>query len=250
MVTPEPGQRRAIILVTADVGSTITLHRSSDSGAGRVRGAVDHLMDSAEALFADYELPQNTDVTYWAESVLGGVTETSVVVDAGLFDFGGDVLFDLSKPWAGMVVNVESFPQRDYDISRDVVNVWDRPDPVVVSGERQLPSGTLTLVTLEAGEIGAMQNTLFTGNIVAFSPWKPTYGLPGPAYYAIGRVSEVRTSPFALEGSRRWQLEAQQVLAPRSTYVYPTGITPWQQVYDDGTWQLTLDSLWLEVAGF
>jgi hypothetical protein len=246
-VDGDPDRHRVFIIVQADLNSLVTVTRISQLGVSTVRGAVDHLMTTGEAIFVDYELPQNVEVSYRATSTPGG---PSAEVPAGSFDFGGDVIFDLGKPWAGLVVTVESFPQQDYDIPRDVVGVWDRPDPIVVSGERRLPSGMLNLITLSLGQKGALSDTLFTGNIVAFSPWKPTYGLPSPAYYSVGKVTETRTSPLAEEDSRRWALEVQQVSAPRSTYVYPEGTTTWQQVKTVGQWSAQLGKLWYEVAGF
>lgn len=245
-INPDPRRRRVFLIVDAPVGSEITLYRMSAQGRAEVRGVVDFVTTTQQTVFADYELPQNTAISYQAISP----QEASNVVAAGSFDFGGDVIFDLGKPWAGLVVNVESFPQQDYDIARDVANVWDRPDPVVVSGERQMPSGTLNLITLSVGEKGALKDTLFTGNVVAFSPADPRYGVDSPSYYSVGKVSEARTSPLALEESRRWALEVQQVEPPRSSYIYPTGSRTWQDVKDEGPWSAQLTKRWFEVAGF
>jgi hypothetical protein len=245
-INPDARRRRCFIIVDAPVGSVITLYRISQQGRTEVRGVVDFTTTNQQTIFADYELPQLTNITYQAVSA----TEASAPVAAGQFDFGGDVIFDLGKPWAGLVVLVESFPQQDYDIARDVANVWDRPDPVVVSGERQLPSGTLNLLTLSVGDLGALKDTLFTGNVVAFSPHDPRYGVDSPSYYSVGKVSEVRTSTFALEESRRWALDVQQVEPPRSSYMYPSGNRTWQNVLDEGAWSAQLTRRWFEVAGF
>ena len=249
-VNPDQKRRRVFLIVGADTGATVTVYRISSLDTGVVRGAVDYLMTSSEVIFADYELPQNADVSYMVESTLDDVVEQSPLSPAGQFDFGGDVIFDLAHPWSGIVVNVESFPQRDYDVPRDVVKVWGRSDPVVVSGQRMLPSGTLNLITLTNGEAGSLKDTLFSGNTVAFSPWKPQYGLPSPSYYSVGMLSEIRASPKALEQSRRWSLEVQQVNPPRSSYAYPTGSTTWQEVLDNGDWSQILGMPWYKVAGF
>jgi hypothetical protein len=249
-VRPDANRRRCFIVVSADVGSSLTLYRISAQGRYPVRGVVEYVTSLEETIFTDYELPQNTELSYMVVAELNGTQQASATITVGSFDFGGDVIFDLGKPWAGLVVNVESFPTQNYDIARDVANVWDRPDPVVVSGERQLPSGTLNLLTLSVGERGALKDTLFTGNIVAFSPAHPAYGVDSPSYFSVGKVTEERTSPLALEESRRWALEVQQVEPPRSSYLYPAGNISWQQVYDAGPWSVQLTKRWFEVAGF
>jgi hypothetical protein len=249
-VISDTAQRRAVLICAATVGASITLYRTSALGSGAVRGAVDNVMATAEKLFADYELPQGVPVSYFVTQDDGAVITSSSIVDAGTFDFGGDVIFDLARPEQGLLVNVESLPASDYDVARDVVAVWDRPDPVVVSGERRLPSGTLTLITLDDSGRVRLSDALLSGNIIAFSPWKPEYGLPSPMYLSVGKVTAARTSARVLEPSRRWAMEVQQVNAPRSSYVYPTGSRTWQDVVDSGDWSGLLPESWFDVAGF
>jgi hypothetical protein len=246
-VAPDSVKRRCVITVTATVGDTITLWRSSESGTAEVRGAVDIVTVAGETVFADYELPQNVAVSYFAS----GDDGAGASVSAGVFDFGGDVIFDLGNPANSILVTVESLPSLDFSIERDVVTPWDRPDPVVVSGRRRMPSGTLTLLTLEQGDRVALYDVLMSGNIVAFSPWKPEYGLNSPSYFSVGTVRQERTSRIVREQSRRWSLEVQQVAPPRSSYVFPVGSVTWQDLLDSGdTWTDLLGQDWYEVSGF
>ncbi|MFM2437337.1 MAG: hypothetical protein RLZ55_146 [Actinomycetota bacterium] len=246
-VVPDPVKRRCLITVNGTDGEVISLYRLVMGEAAGVRGAVDVTMLAPSMLFADYELPQNVEFSYYAVGAGG----TSVPVSAGIFDFGGDVMFDLSRPSVGQRVYVESFPEQTHDISADVVRVWDREDPVVVSGARQYPTGRVTLVSLSLSERSVLLETLRRGAIIALSPWQPTYGLPSPSYYYVGLVTEQRPSPLAHAPERRWLLDVQQVAPPRSTYVYPVGDVTWQGVKDNyADWSALLPLTWSEVSGF
>ena len=249
-VAVNKSRKSTIIAVTAVAGSTITLYRIVQGVRTIVRGAAGALHSGTEMLLVDYEVPQNLPITYIAEAVKGGSTLASTPVDVAPFDFGGDVIFDLGMPWAGIPVIVESFITQTYSIQREVISVWDRPDPVVVSGVRQFPSGTLQLLTLELTERKALLDTIRSGNLIAFSPWKPEYGLDSLTYFSIGNVQEERPSRLAIEPSRRWSLEVQQVRQPPATFTFPTGSKTWQNVKNSGVWQNLTTEQWHEVAGF
>lgn len=249
-VAVNKNRKSTIIAVQADAGSVITLYRTVQGVRTIVRGAAGAPHTGKEMLLPDYEVPQNLPITYVAEAVLGGVTTVSAPVDVAPFDFGGDIIFDLGKPWAGIPVYVESFTTQQYAIQREVINVWDRPDPVVVSGVRQFPSGVLNLITLELSERKALLNTIRSGNIIAFSQWHPEYGLDSLAYFSIGAVQETRPSPLAIEPARRWSLEVQQVRQPPATFIFPSGTHTWQDVKNEGNWQVQAVKHWFEVAGF
>lgn len=237
--------RRCIITVQANIGSTITVYRVSVSGTDAVRGATSYVTTSTGTIFADYELPQNVDISYF---VVSGAESTTLDA-AGRFDFGGDVIFDLARPDESLLINVESFPMLTSDVSRDVLMVWDREDPIVVSGKRHMPSGTLALITLSLVEKAALEAVLASGNIIAFSPRFPEYGLTSPMYLSVGSVPGERYSPLAKAPERKWALDVQQVKAPSSAYVYPAGNATWGGVLASGSWGALLGRTWAQVGG-
>jgi hypothetical protein len=168
---------------------------------------------------------------YFAEDSNGA---RSADVTVGSVDFGRDIIFDLGDPRLTPHVYVESFTPMEHSIKSEVINVWDRSDPVVVSGVRQLPKGQLNLITLELVDRVALLSTLRSGNVIAFSAQRPEYGLDPLMYFSVGQVAEQRPSPLAAEPARKWMLQVQQVRQPASTYVYPTHGRVWQIIKDNG----------------
>ena len=144
-----PTNRRTVLLVGSDLGTTVNVYRKAGASAPvLVRGGQSVTMNTTEKIFLDYEVPQGASLEYFATATDGVDTETSASASVPAYDFGGDVVFALGDPRNGMTINVESFPTLKYGISQDVVRVWGRRDPVVVSGVREMPSGTLNLITL------------------------------------------------------------------------------------------------------
>ena len=249
-IVSQPGSMRVVLHVTADVGSTVSVVRIVDGVEYPVRGATDVTMRTVDLVLADYEVPQNVTFSYLVRARQSSTIAASTPSSVGPLDFGGDVIFDLSKPWDAMVVDVESFPTLDHDVARDVVQVWDRDDPVVVSGRRQLPSGTLNLITLTLQARTRFLGVIRSGNVLAFSARYPTYGLDPVMYLSVGKVVEARTSQFAVEDSRRWALEVQQVRQPASDVLTAKGTVTWQAFKDaGGTWAQSKQT-WLQTAGF
>lgn len=248
---PNTDRLQVSLIVQADAGTKVTIYRVADGHKTAVRRGTD--VDSITGLqikVTDYEVPQGIPLEYIAVSTVGNAETESNHVTIPPIDFGRDVLFDLGKPKFIQKVYVESFTPMEYDIQREVINVWDRTDPVVVSGVRQMPSGLLNLITLELSERGALLNTLRSGNVIAFSQQKPTYGLDPIMYLSVGRVTESRPSPLAEEAARKWTLEVQQIATPSSTYVFPEHGKVWQTVKDDGTkWDQARSGTWGEFEG-
>lgn len=245
--------RRVVILVGSDIGTDVTVYRKagSNGAASPVRGALDVAMTTSEKIFLDYEVPQGAALTYYAVATDGVDTETSAEVQVAAFDFGGDVVFSLGDPKNGMVITVESLPSLKYSISQDVVRVWGRRDPVVVSGVREMPSGTLNLITLSLDERASLLEILQSGSILGFNPWKEEYGVDSITYFSVSDVQETRTSALATEPSRRWALAVQQVAAPAAVWEYPTGdAETWLTFRDTAPlWSDVQSDIWLDAVG-
>jgi len=246
--TPMGSRRSVVLLLTNDIGSKINLYRVVAGGRTLVRGAENLTAVSGQTIFVDYELPQNTPISYVATTTVTTVVSTSNTVVVGSVDFGGDVIFDLGTPWSGMQVYVESFASAQYAISQETLSVWDRPDPVVVSGVRQLPAGKLVLITLTLAARASLLDIIRSGNVVGFLQWQPSYGLDPVTYFSVGSVNEVRVSKFATEPTRRWELDVQQVSMPPAAKMYPTGTVTWLTV-KNANWAAYLPKQWYEVAG-
>jgi hypothetical protein len=236
----------AVIVVEAEVGSTVTLFCQYGDGAPEpVRGAFNLLIKRPETLIVDYEVPQGYELRYWAVATKGTEKIESERSVCGPFNFGGDVIFDLADPKRAMVINVESFKTLNYAISRDVQRVWGRRDPVVISGVREFPSGQLNLITLNLEERKNFLSIVTDGSTIAFGPHSPKYGLEGVVYFAVGSIAEERTSRFAVEDSRRWILEVQQIAPPPAMYRFPDYGKTWRQLRDN-EWSRYLDTQWWE----
>lgn len=240
------------IRVGADVGSVVSLERRENYlKVETVRGGQDVYMYEDSTFIADYEATQNTPVEYRATAKKDGVDATSDWVLADNLDTGGDFFFSLDDPFSGLNIYVESLKSAATTSPRTVVKVWGRPDPVVVSGVRELPYGTLVLLTLELHEKDSMSEILSSGQICVLSPQYPSEGLPDTAYLSIGSVNTTRPSPSAFEPSRRWSLEYQQVYAPPAFWRYPIQeATTWQDVVDTyANWAAVSSNTWREVVG-
>lgn len=237
-----------VLVVAAEVGSKVTVYRQyGDGPVETVRGAVDVTVTRPEQLFIDYELPQGYVVTYWVVATEGSESEKSATATIGPFNFGRDMIFDLGDPKRSMLIWVENFNQYKYGISRDVQRVWGRPDPVVVSGVREMPAGTLNLLTLNLDERANLLSIIGNGSTVGFSPQKPIYGLPGVMYLAVGEVNESRVTDLARETTRRWALEVQQVAPPPAQYRFPDYGQTWRQ-FRESKWSVQAQRQWWEAV--
>lgn len=244
--------RRVVLLVGSDIGTDITVYRRAGlNSAAPVRGGLDVAMTTSEKIILDYEVPQGYELTYYVVATDGVDTETSVEVTVPAFDFGGDVIFSLGDPKNGMTINVESFPALKYSISQDVVRVWGRRDPVVVSGVREMPSGTLNLITLDLNERVQILEILKSGSIIGFNPWKEEYGVDSIMYLSVSDVTESRPSKLAAESARKWALAVQQVAAPAAVWEYPIGdAESWQTFRDKAPlWSDVQSDIWLDAVG-
>lgn len=240
------------IRVGADIGSVVSLERRENYlKVETVRGGQNVYMFEDSTFIADYESAQNTPVEYRASSILDGVEAISDWVMADNLDTGGDFFFSLDDPFEGLNIYIESLKNASTTSPRTVVKVWGRPDPVVVSGVRELPFGSLVLLTLELHEKDSVGQILSSGQICVLSPQYPSEGLPDMVYISIGSVNTTRPSPSAFEPSRRWTMEYQQVFAPPAFWRYPTEeATTWQGVLDTyANWEAVASTTWREVVG-
>lgn len=125
-----------------------------------------------------------------------------------------DVLFDPYRAGHSAAVTVGSWNDLTFDASGDVVRVYGRPDPVVVTDVRPYPSGTLVLVTLEHEERAWMEELLASGRIIGLRPASPEFGLPSEVFLYVGKATMTRVVPRASAVERRWTLDVQVVEAP------------------------------------
>ena len=252
-VSANTTNRRVVILVGAEIGNTVTVYRRAGTNGDYIpiRGGKDLSMTTAEKILLDYEVPQGSELTYYATATDGVGLETSTKETLPAFDFGGDIIFPLGDPKAGMKVLIEALTQLKYDISRDVVRVWGRQDPVVVSGVREMPAGTLNLITLELDERKQLLDILSGGSVIGLNPWKEEYGVPSITYLSVGSVTESRPSPLASEPARKWSLEVQQVSAPAAVWKYPVGDAEnWEQFRNTAPlWSDVQGDIWLDAVG-
>lgn len=125
-----------------------------------------------------------------------------------------DVLFDPYDPENSREITIESWTELAYDASGEVVKVYGRSDPVVVTDVRPLPSGTLVLVTLDADERQWVDALLASGRVIGLEPGDAKFGLPSPCYLYVGKLTQARVVKRASALERRWTLDVQMTLAP------------------------------------
>jgi hypothetical protein len=126
-----------------------------------------------------------------------------------------DIFFDPYFPANARALNVESFTALEFGASGEVVRVYGRADPIVVTDVRPWPTGTLRIVTLDSDERVWLEALLATGRIIGFSP-DPTLaaGLPATSHQYVGKVTQERVSKLARHQERRWTLDVTLVAAP------------------------------------
>ena len=241
------------ILVDSDPGDTLVNveRRRRYEFVSVVRGSENVPMPSGDLFVADYEAGQNVPTEYRATVTDGVNTVTTAWVLADEIDAGGDYFFTLDNPYIGMPVYVESNTVNSYEAPRTIVKVWGRPDPVVVSGVREMPSGTLVFITLNEAQQHQLLRNLESGQLCAFSPRYASEGVPDVTYMSIGRVDVARTSPNVYEDSRRFTLEYQVVKAPPAYWEYPgQAANTWQYTLDTyANWTAVKNHSWRQIVG-
>jgi hypothetical protein len=125
-----------------------------------------------------------------------------------------DILFDPYQVGHQSAVVVLSWDDLSYDGSGDVVRVYGRPDPIVVTDVRPYPSGSLVLATLEHSEREWVAALLASGRIIGLRPASSDFGLPAEVFLYVGKVVMSRVVRRASAVERRWSLDVQVVRAP------------------------------------
>jgi hypothetical protein len=126
-----------------------------------------------------------------------------------------DVLFDPYRVGHEGFVVVQSWNDWVFDASGDVVRVYGRPDPIVVTDGRPYPSGSLVLVTLEHSEREWLADLLSTGRVIGLRPANPAgFGLPEEVFLYVGKAVMSRVVTRATAVERRWSLDVQVVDRP------------------------------------
>ena len=201
----------------------------------------------------DWEAPQGRPLAYRAVVTDGTDTLTAEVIADGVIDYGGDWIMPVGRTELGMNVTVEmgGVGGLDRGVMRSVMNVVNRPSPVVVSWGRNMWATTISLLTLEDWE--RIQFTRLLNYPIIMFAARPGFGVDEPVFLSVGAVTEERTSGLGYETSRRWAVEVQQVSRPPAFYPEPAPAFTWGDRLDDFTdWsQLLIESYtWIRYGGF
>ena len=253
-VTPDEANHRAIILTVGRSGYRVTVYREVSGGLPNiVRGIDDITLDLDERLFFDYEIPQGDNVVYRAVFTDPGGEETiTPPAEIEPQDYKADLIFPLNDPLNGLKLIVQEFRELTWGVSQEVLKVWNRPDPIVVSGVREYPRAMVMFVTETDRDRRRFLQILNDGGVVGFNPRKSDTGFDGIAYFNLGEVKEKRIVPRASDPLRRWEAQVQQVVAPPADWPYPTGIgETWGELKrTDDDWSIISDELWVDVLDF
>ena len=176
----------------------------------------------------DMECPLETPVSYevtgydGSDQVVATLTAGPVTVAATT----GDWLRPITRPLEGMRIWVESYPQQDRAGRVATFDVLGSADRVALTSVRGLPKGVLTVVTMTDSERAQFLNLLTSGEPLVFLT-PESHGV-GRQYLVVFDVSETRIVNYALEESRRWSLQVEEI-------GYPAGQTAqWTfQTWDD-----------------
>ena len=253
-VSPDEANHRVVLLVIAQQGYTVEVVREVNGGLPQiVRGLDNVTLETDQQLFFDYEVPQGDLVTYLAViKDLTGKEFKSPPVYIQPQNYGGDIVFPLNDPINALQIHIEQISNLNYSVSQNVLKVWNRPDPIVVSGVREYPSGQIKFVTFTDRERQTFLKMLRDGGVIGLNPSKSDTGFDGIAYFNVGQVTENRMVPRASDPMRRWDAQIQQVEAPPATWPYPTGSgETWGELQrTDDDWSLVSDELWIDVLDF
>jgi hypothetical protein len=187
--------------------TSATIYRVTPEGDAILRGGL-NAAGSGSVAILDYDCPQNTPVDYRAV-VTDGVSSKA----AGLVNHGGDAFCGLADT-DRLLLNVVGLPELRTVTRQDVVSVVGRADPIVVTDVRQYPSGTLTVVTMDATERRALDALLAPGSILVFKPRYATYGFDDTWFLSVASSTERRVSKLAIVPERYVDMEVQRVAAP------------------------------------
>ena len=254
VLTPETfGDLHLIsILIEGEIGSVIIVERRIGyKDVSFVRGGGAIPMTEQSTFLADYEAGQNVPVEYRATAGMDGETVTSDWVLADNLDSGDDFFFTLENPFLGMKLHVISLDSVKSTAPQTVVSVWGRVDPVVVSGVRHFPTGQMTVWTETIQQQSQLMQNLESGQVCAFSPWKPEIGMPQLTYVSVGNVEARRVSPLSTQEDRYTKMAFTEVKAPPAYWRYPLAeSSTWGEVLaETESWSSILTDTWREVVG-
>jgi hypothetical protein len=241
-------------LTVAVTGATnITITRFDSSGRPvTVRGANNSPITGGLWHGFDWEAPQGRPILYRV-TVTDGVAVATKDATAQPVDYGGDWLMPVGRHELGMNVYVEydGVGGLERPVIRDVIQIVNRPSPIVVSWGRQMWNGTITFVTLEDGERNRFVS-LIQYPILMFAP-RVGYGFDEPVFASVGSVTEERTTGLGYEPSRRWNVDLQQIQRPPAHYVEPPPAFTWQTRKDEADqWGAVIADghTWFGYAGY
>lgn len=230
----DPSSRWVVLQLSCTGATEATIFRVTDDGTQAVRGAFEKVISGALNA-ADYEAPQNAQLTYFARVSDGVMTQESALVNVtGAVDRQNDCIFGLTNPLAVVPVNVVGVPELRSAGRQEIVQVIGRADPVVVSDIRQYPAGVLTVATLTDDERQDVQALLASGQVVAFSPRYSDYGFSDIWYLSVANVTEKRVSKMGNRPERLIEMEFQRVAPPPADFIGPA-FRLWQDALDAGT---------------
>lgn len=231
------------------VPTTVTLTRVYPDGSTYpVRNAEPATLLSGLWVGDDFEVPIGTDFTYTATADdIPGAVLTSPTYRINTTDTW---LKHPGQPALNNHFDVQHGPDLTHPVSQGIFDVIGRTTPIAVSLRRNSARGELTLITWDATERAALLGLLQDGTPLLFTA-PDDHGI-GPAYLAIGEVTEERISPIGNRPERRWTLDFTIVdrptgaaLAVGNTWADANGTyTSWQTLQaTEGTWQGLLAGL-------
>ena len=226
-VTADASTASARIVVNIDGASYLKVTRIVDGKNETVR-VMNPWNGPAASGVRDMECPLETPVSYevtgydGSDQVVATLTAGPITIDATT----GDWLRPITRPLEGMRVWVESYRQQDRAGRVATFDVLGSADRVALTSVRGLPKGTLTCVTMTENESYGFLNLLTSGEPLVFLTPK-SHGV-GRQYLVVFDASETRITDYALEESRRWTLQVEEI-------GYPAGQTAqWTfQTWDD-----------------
>lgn len=173
----------AYVMLRADVaGPTVRVWRRFNGETSLVRSGDTARVVAGVAVACDTEAPVGAPVTYWAD----GTGEVEVVVP----DLAGQEADTWAKPVArpgdAVAVRISAWAQFDHEPREHVSYVVGRPDPVIESDVRSLPTSTLTLTAWTSAELAGVMRAFSTGVVLM----QPPRGMREQVYASVGPIKQ------------------------------------------------------------
>lgn len=238
-VTPGPAEGKVLVEVqddAADLPAGLAVERDDGKGYQARRYAL--VLDAPRhKVWADYECPTDTQVTY---RIVGTGTTASITLASN----GATWWKPLPYPSLGMPVDVLSYME-DGASETETVDVFPlgAEAPVTVYGARRMLAGTVVVGVWTQGNVSRFADGLRRSPIVLLQPPGTT-----PQVYLTIKGVQVRHPRRLASPERIYTMAAQVREAPVVEWSYPAGAT-WASYDTEATWAQWRDNgpTWLDV---